>query len=238
MTPTPGDNEIRVVIADDQTHVRDGLAMMVDAEPDMTVVATVANGVEAVAVTHRDRPDVVLMDIRMPGMDGIEATRRITDHQHDHNHDGNHNHNHDHLTTVLVLTTFDHDDALYGALRAGASGYMLKHAAPTDLVRAVRRIANGGSWIDPNVAGKVIDTLRATLPLDHRGRPSLDNLSPREVEVLRLMGDGPSNTELATRLFVSEATVKTHISRLLMKTGSRDRAQLVAVAYRSGLVRP
>ena len=227
MNLTPAEVPVRVVIADDQRDVSEGLAMMLGAEPDMDVVAVVENGVQAVAVTERDRPDVVLMDVRMPGMDGIEATRRIT--QRD---------DADHLTTVLVLTTFDHDDALYGALRAGASGYMLKQAAPTDLVRAVRRIARGGSWIDPSVAGKVIDTLRSTLPVDRQGRPSLDSLSPREVEVLRLMGDGPSNTELAARLFVSEATVKTHISRLLMKTGSRDRAQLVAVAYRSGLVRP
>ncbi|WP_134774418.1 response regulator transcription factor [Ornithinimicrobium flavum] len=220
---------IRILIADDQPEVREGMSMLLDAEPDLECIAAVGDGTEAVAVALRERPDVVLMDIRMPGIDGIEATRRITHDTEGEDHAG---------TSVLVLTTFDQDDILYGALRAGASGFMLKQAAPTSLADAVRQVAEGGSWIDPGVAGKVIDTLRETLPVDASGRPSLDMLSRRELEVLGHMADAPSNTELARRLFVSESTIKTHISRLLMKTGSHDRAQLVALAYRPGLVRP
>ena len=219
---------IRVVIADDQKPVRDGITMLLSAEPDVEVVGNAEDGAQAVAMTNHLRPDVVVMDIRMPGVDGIEATRRITADRDDP----------DAVTTVLVLTTFDQDELLHGALRAGASGYMLKHAAPGGLAEAVRTVADGGSWIDPSVAGKVIDTLRQTTPVDATGRPSLDMLSKRELEVLRLMRDAPTNPQLAAMLFVSESTVKTHISRLLMKTGSHDRAQLVALAYRSGLVHP
>lgn len=219
---------IRVVVADDQREIREGLRMLLSTEADIDCVSVVEDGAQAIAATERECPDVVVMDIRMPGIDGIEATRRITQDREEP----------DHLTAVLVLTTFDNDDLLHGALRAGASGYMLKHAAPTDLAGAIRKIAAGESWIDPSVAGQVIQTLRATAPRDASGRPTLEMLSKREVEVLRHMGDGPTNTELAERLFVSESTVKTHISRLLMKTGSHDRAQLVALAYRSGLVRP
>ncbi|WP_131106045.1 response regulator transcription factor [Ornithinimicrobium sufpigmenti] len=219
---------IRVVIADDQKPVRAGMTMLLSAEPDIEVVGQAEDGAQAVAMTHHLHPDVVVMDIRMPGVDGIEATRRITADRDDPNA----------VTTVLVLTTFDQDDLLHGALRAGASGYMLKHAAPAGLPDAVRAVADGGSWIDPSVAGKVIDTLRQTTPIDAAGRPNLDMLSKRELEVLRLMRDAPTNPELAAMLFVSESTVKTHISRLLMKTGSHDRAQLVALAYRSGLVQP
>lgn len=220
---------IRVVVADDQREIREGLRMLLSAEPDIDCVGVVEDGAQAIAATAREGPDVVVMDIRMPGVDGIEATRRITQDRDDEP---------DHLTAVLVLTTFDNDDLLHGALRAGASGYMLKHAAPTDLAGAIRKIAAGESWIDPSVAGQVIETLRSTVPRDASGRPTLEMLSKREVEVLRHMGDGPTNAELSERLFVSESTVKTHISRLLMKTGSHDRAQLVALAYRSGLVRP
>ena len=192
------------------------------------MVGEASDGREAIAKVHQLDPDVVCMDVQMPGMDGIEATRRITADREDP----------DAITTVLVLTTFDQDELLHGALRAGASGYMLKHAAPGGLAEAVRTVADGGSWIDPSVAGKVIDTLRQTTPVDATGRPSLDMLSKRELEVLRLMRDAPTNPQLAAMLFVSESTVKTHISRLLMKTGSHDRAQLVALAFRSGLVRP
>lgn len=220
---------IRIVIADDQREVREGMSMLLSPVPDIECVALVEDGAQAIACAARERPDVVVMDIRMPGIDGIEATRRITQDRPD---------DPDRVTAVLVLTTFDHDDLLHGALRAGASGYMLKHAAPTDLAGAIRKIAAGESWIDPSVAGQVIEALRASAPLDDSGRPSLTMLSKREVEVLRHMGDGPTNTDLAQRLFVSESTIKTHISRLLMKTGSHDRAQLVALAYRSGLVRP
>ncbi len=220
---------IRVVVADDQLEVRDGLAMMLSAESDMLLVGLAGDGTKAVEMARQDRPDVIVMDIRMPGVDGIEATRRITE---DHQDDP------DAVTAVLVITTFDHDEALYGALLAGASGYMLKQAAPSSLADAVRAVADGGAWIDPTVAPKVIDRLRAFAPVDASGRPTLQNLSRREIEVLKLMGDAPTNADLAGMLFVSESTVKTHISRLLMKTGSHDRAQLVALAYRSGLVRP
>ena len=220
---------IRVVVADDQREVRDGLAMMLSAESDMDLVGLAGDGTQAVEVARKDRPDVMVMDIRMPGVDGIEATRRITaDNQDDP----------DSVTAVLVITTFDQDEALYGALQAGASGFMLKHAAPAGLAEAVRAVADGGAWIDPSMAPKVIDRLRASAPVDSSGRPTLTNLSRREIEVLTLMADAPTNAELARILYVSEATVKTHISRLLMKTGSHDRAQLVALAYRSGLVRP
>lgn len=219
---------ITVVIADDQREVRDGLSMLLGSEPDIEVVGVAEDGVQAVALTAREQPHVVVMDVRMPGVDGVEATRRITADRDDA----------DDLTAVLILTTFDHDAALYGALRAGASGFMLKQSAPTHLPEVVRHIATGDSWIDPSVAGKVISTLRETALVDRSGRPSLDMLSPREVEVLRLLADAPSNSELAGALFVSESTVKTHISRMLMKTGSHERAQLVALAYRSGLVRP
>lgn len=219
---------IRVIIADDQEPVRDGMSMLLSAEPDITVVGHAEDGAEAVALTAHLNPDVVVMDIRMPGMNGIEATRLITTGRQDS----------EVVTTVLVLTTFDQEELLYGALRAGASGYLLKHAAPAGLAEAVRTAADGGSWIDPSIAGKVIDTLRSIAPIDPSGRPSLELLSKRELEVLRLMRDAPTNLQLAEMLCVSESTVKTHISRLLMKTGSHDRAQLVAVAYRSGLVHP
>lgn len=219
---------IRVIIADDQAPVRDGMTMLLSAEPGIEVVGQAEDGAKAVTMFHDQHPDVVVMDIRMPGMDGIEATRRITADREDP----------DATTAVLVLTTFDQDDLLHGALRAGASGYMLKHAAPAGLAEAVRTVADGGSWIDPSVAGKVIDTLRQTTPIDATGHPSLEILSRRELEVLSLMRDAPTNSELARLLFVSESTIKTHISRLLMKTGSHDRAQLVALAYRSGLVKP
>lgn len=220
---------IRVVVADDQREVRDGLAMMLSAEPDIDLIGLAVDGTQAVQVARTSRPDVIVMDIRMPGVDGIEATRRITEDNQD---------DPDSVTAVLVITTFDADEALYGALQAGASGFMLKHAAPAGLADAVRAVADGGAWIDPSVAPKVIDRLRESAPVDSSGRPTLANLSRREVEVLKLMGDAPTNSALAATLFLSEATVKTHISRLLMKTGSHDRAQLVALAYRSGLVRP
>lgn len=219
---------MRIAIVNDLLLATEALRRLLTGDGRHTVAWIAHDGEEAVARCAEDRPDLILMDLQMPRLDGIEATRRITADRADP----------DVVTAVLVLTTFDHDDALYGALRSGASGYMLKHAAPTSLADAVRRVADGEAWIDPSVAGKVIATLRQTVPVDASGRPTLEMLSKREVEVLRLMGDGPTNAELASALFVSEATVKTHISRLLMKTGSHDRAQLVALAYKSGLVRP
>ncbi|WP_256842672.1 response regulator transcription factor [Ornithinimicrobium cryptoxanthini] len=220
---------IRVVIADDQPMVRQGIAMLLGAEADMEVVGEAGDGAEAIRMVDRHRPDLVLMDVRMPGMDGIEATRRLIQERTD---------DPDQITKVLVLTTFDEDAALYGTLRAGASGYMLKHAAPTELIDAIRRVAGGDAWIDPVVAPKVLDTLREMASANPEGRPSLDMLTPRELDVLSELSDGATNSQLSKRMVLSEATVKTHISRMLMKTGCHDRAQLVALAYRSGHVQP
>ena len=220
---------IKIVLADDQPLVRQGISMLLGAESDMEVVGEAADGAEAVAQVEKHRPDIVIMDVRMPGMDGIEATRRIIREQPG---------NPDQMAKVLVLTTFDEDAALYGTLRAGASGYMLKHAAPSELVNAIRRVNEGDAWIDPGVASKVLDTLREMATDNPEGRPSLDMLTPREIDVLTELSDGATNTELSKRMVLSEATVKTHISRMLMKTGCHDRAQLVALAYRSGLVQP
>ncbi len=216
---------VRVLVADDQPLVRAGIAMLLRAEPDLNVVAEVGDGEQAVAQTRTHLPDVVLMDIRMPGTDGIEATRTLTADRADG----------DRLTRVLVLTTFAEDDAVLGALRAGASGFLLKHAAPKDLITAVRRVAAGEAWIDPAVAGQVIAMLGRLPEPGPAGAGPLDPLTPREREVLLLIAEGLSNNEIRQRLVLSEATVKTHVSRILMKTGSRDRAQAVAMAYRCGL---
>lgn len=222
-------NPIRVVLADDQPMVRQGIAMLLGAEPDIEIVGEASDGAEAVAVVDRVHPDLVIMDVRMPGTDGIEATQRLV---------AERSGQPDLLTKVLVLTTFDEDTALYGTLRAGASGYMLKHAAPTELANAVRRVAGGDAWIDPGVAPKVLDTLRDMAQDSSNGRPTLEMLTPRELDVLRELADAPTNAVLSQRMVLSEATVKTHISRMLMKTGCHDRAQLVALAYKSGLVQP
>lgn len=209
--------------------VRQGIAMLLGAESDIEVVGEAGDGAEAIAVVERLRPDLVIMDVRMPGMDGIEATRQLIQERSD---------DPDQITKVLVLTTFDEDAALYGTLRAGASGYMLKHAAPGELANAIRRVADGDAWIDPGVAPKVLGTLREMALNTPEGRPGLDMLTPREIDVLRELADGATNSDLSRRMVLSEATVKTHISRMLMKTGCHDRAQLVALAYRSGLVNP
>lgn len=219
---------IRLIVADDQPLVRAGIAMLLRAEPDLEVMAEVSDGHEAVDLARSLHPDLVLMDARMPNMDGITATRLITaESPHP-----------DQLTKVLVLTTFNDDEVVYGALRAGASGFLLKHAAPKDLVTAVHTIAAGEAWIDPAVAGKVIAAV-ATLPISGQDSPHLlKRLTAREREVLSLMAHGLSATEIKDHLVLSEATVKTHIARILIKTGSRDRAQAVVLAYQSGLVTP
>ena len=222
-------SRIRVLLADDQPMVRQGIAMLLAGEPDIEVVGEAEDGEQAVALVEQLRPDLVVMDVRMPGTDGIEATRRLVRERPEQP---------DQLAKVLVLTTFDEDAALYGTLRAGASGYMLKHAAPSELANAIRRVAGGDAWIDPGVAPKVLDTLREMASDATTGRPSLDMLTPRELDVLRELADGATNADLSQRMFLSEATIKTHISRMLMKTGCHDRAQLVALAYRSGLVAP
>lgn len=219
---------IRIVVADDQPLVRAGIAMLLRAEPDLEVLAEASDGQEAVDLARTHRPDLVLMDARMPVLDGIAATRTITAGSTDP----------DHLTKVLVLTTFHDDDVVYGALRAGANGFLLKHAAPKDLITAVRTVAAGDAWIDPAVAGKVIAALAALPVPGHGVSQLLERLTPREREVLALLAHGLSSTEIKDRLVLSEATVKTHIARILIKTGSRDRTQAVVLAYQGGLVTP
>lgn len=219
---------IRIIVTDDQPLVRAGITMLLRAETDLEVLAEASDGREAVKLARSHHPDLVLMDARMPGMDGITATHHITTEHTDP----------DRLTKVLMLTTFNDDEVVYGALRAGASGFLLKHVAPKDLITAVRMVAAGDSWIDPAVAGKVISALTTMPTPDHSSSARLEQLTPREREVLTLMAKGLSIIEIKDRLVLSQATVKTHISRILIKTGSRDRTQAVVLAYQSGLVTP
>jgi DNA-binding NarL/FixJ family response regulator len=212
----------RIVIVDDQEMVRTGLGMVIAAEPGMDVVGEAGDGAAAVDVVRRERPDVVLMDVRMPGTDGIEATRRITTELPE--------------VAVLVLTTFDLDEYVYAALRAGASGFLLKDAPADDLVHAIAVVAQGEALIAPSVTKRLIDEFAARP--DAAEPPTLDGVTEREADVLRCVARGLSNTEIAAELFLAETTVKTHVSRLLMKLGARDRVQLVVTAYESGLVRP
>jgi DNA-binding NarL/FixJ family response regulator len=215
---------LRVAIADDQELVRTGFALILGAEADIEVVGGAANGREAVALCRRTRPDVVLMDIRMPEMDGITATRELLD-----GDDGR--------TRVLILTTFDLDEYVYDAVAAGASGFLLKDTPADDLVKAVRVVASGDALLAPSVTRRLIErfTSEAT---SYVSTPGLDELTERETEVLALMARGRSNQEIATGLFLGETTVKTHVSRVLMKLGVRDRVQAVIAAYEAGLVRP
>lgn len=212
----------RVLLADDQHLVRAGLRLILEAEPDIAVVGEVADGAEAVTVARRLRPDVTLMDIRMPRLDGIAATRQLTAGPA--------------TTRVVVLTTFDVDSYVYDALRAGASGFLLKSAPPEDLVRSVRVVASGAALLDPAVTRRVIEEFshtRGTQPAP----PEYATLTDREREVFLLLARGLSNAELAARLFVSEATVKTHVARLLTKLGLRDRVQAVVYAHERGIIR-
>jgi DNA-binding NarL/FixJ family response regulator len=220
---------IRVVVADDQVLVRSGFVVLLRSA-DIDVVGEASDGKEALDLVRLERPDVVLMDIRMPGMDGLEATRLITDDDHTAS------------TRVLILTTFDLDEYVYEALRAGASGFLLKDTLPEDLLAAVRVVADGEALLAPKVTRRLIEQFVQREPDPQDGArletPGLDLLTAREREVLLLVARGCSNAELAEELFMSHATAKTHVSRLLTKLQVRDRAQLVVIAYESGIVRP
>jgi DNA-binding NarL/FixJ family response regulator len=211
---------IRVVVADDQAIVRDGFAALLATQPDMEVVGTASQGEEAVRVCGERQPDIVLMDVRMPVMDGIEATRQLADA----------------AARVIILTTFDLDDYVYDALSAGASGFLLKDAGAERLFDAVRVVAAGEALLAPTVTRRLISEFARLRP---RPAPAaLSELTPRETDVLRLVAEGLSNREIADRLVVSDETVKTHVSRILTKLGLRDRTQAVVAAYESGLVEP
>lgn len=217
---------IRVVIADDQALIRTGFEMILSAEDDIEVVGTAADGAEAVAAVRTLQPDVVLMDIRMPNLDGIEATRQIADAP---DTDG---------ARILILTTFDLDEYVYNALQAGATGFLLKDTPPDTLVDGVRIVASGESLLSPSVTRRLIERFAAEPAATPVEAPGMDTLTDREQEVLLQMARGLSNAEIAETLFVGETTVKTHVGRVLMKLGVRDRVQAVVLAYETGLVRP
>ena len=217
---------IRVLLADDQPLVRAGFAMILQAEEDITVVGEADDGAAAVALAELTKPDVVLMDIRMPGMDGIEATRQISQN--------------DRLSQVriLVLTTFEFDEYVFDALRCGASGFLVKHTQPGDLVRAVREVASGEALLSPGVTRRLIAEFTARPTRPTLVPPSMGLLTEREREVVALVALGLTNEEIAAELVLSPATARTHVSRAMVKLQARDRAQLVVFAYQSGLVRP
>jgi DNA-binding NarL/FixJ family response regulator len=217
---------ITVAVADDQALVRAGFRALLAAEPEMDVVGEAVDGESVLALVRETHPDVVLMDIRMPGVDGLEATRQIVADP-------------DLASTrVLVLTTFELDEYVFEALRAGASGFLVKDTEPADLIRAVRVVAAGDALLSPSVTRRLIEHVAVgAKPLPHE-RPDIARLTEREREIVALVGEGLSNEEIAARLVVSPATAKTHVSRSMVKLGVRDRAQLVVLAYESGLVRP
>ena len=215
---------IRVVVADDQGMVRSGFSVLLNAQPDIEVIAEAVNGREAVAQAAALHPDVILMDVRMPVLDGLQATREIAVMPD--------------APKILVLTTFDLDDYVYEALRAGASGFLLKDASAGQLAEAVRLVAAGDALLAPGVTRRLIAEFARMGAPRTPGRKQLDGLTERESEVLALVARGMSNGEIAGHLFVAEQTVKTHVSRILMKLGLRDRTQAVVLAYESGLVHP
>jgi len=215
---------IRVLIADDQVLLRGSLRLLVDSAPDLSAIGEASTGTEAVELATAEKPDVILMDIRMPGLDGIEATRQITAAAETAG------------TRILVLTTFDLDEYVFAALRAGASGFLLKDTPPGELLAAIRVVAAGDALLSPGITRQLIGEF--TRQPAARTMATLTELTEREREVLTLIGLGLSNTEIAERLYVSMSTTKTHIGRLLMKLSARDRAHLVIAAYEAGLVRP
>jgi DNA-binding NarL/FixJ family response regulator len=209
--------DVRVIVADDQTVVREGLLLLLGLLPGIEVVAAARDGEEALALVAEHHPDVVLMDLRMPRMDGVEATRRI---RREHP-----------STSVVVLTTYSDDESIGNALRAGALGYLTKDARPDEIARALTSVRDGKAQFDPSVQRWLLNAVVGETPPP-------DGLTPRELDVLKLVATGRSNAEIAAELFISEATVKTHINNLFAKTGLRDRAQAVTYAYQRGLVRP
>lgn len=215
---------IRVLVVDDQELVRAGFVMIIDHQPDLEVVGEAADGAEAVEQARTLQPDVVLMDLRMPTVDGVEATRRIVALAAAH------------PIRILVLTTFDDDQSVYASLRAGASGFLLKDLPPRELADAVRVVAAGQSLFAPTVTRRIIERFVAQRPLDKNLQRRAELLSEREQEVLRCVGKGLTNAQIAGRLFVGEATIKSHVSHILGKLGARDRAQAVAFAYEAGMI--
>jgi DNA-binding NarL/FixJ family response regulator len=216
---------VRVLIADDQQLIRAGFRMILSTQPDIEVVGEAATGTEAVKLTRELHPDVVLMDIRMPDLDGIEATRQILTHSREPN------------PRVLVLTTFDLDEYVYDALRAGASGFLLKDVPPDQLAAGVRMVGDGDALLAPSITRRLIEEFAASrTPADTI--PGFSELSPRELDVFRLLASGMSNNEIAAELIIGETTVKTHITRIFTKLGVHDRVQAVVLAYETGLVTP
>jgi RNA polymerase sigma factor (sigma-70 family) len=214
---------IRVVVVDDQELVREGFTAILGTQPDIEVVASAADGAAAIRLVDEQRPDVVLMDISMPGVDGVEATRVIC---------GKHPN-----VRVLILTTFDHDDYVVGALAGGASGFLLKHSPRASLLAAVRAVASGDVTLERTVMERLIrDRVASSSSVDEDLTDRIDSLTPRERQVLELVAGGSTNTEVAQRLFISEATVKTHVTRLLAKLQARDRVQLVVLGHAAGIV--
>ena len=216
---------IRVLVADDQDLIRLGLGVLLDSEDDLQVVGDAADGLQAVELARTLRPDVVLMDVRMPGIDGIEATRRIVA---DRNLAA---------AKVIVLTTFEIDEYIFDALRVGASGFLVKDTKPAELLRAVRLVADGDALLSPSVTRRVVREFANRRTRTLKPHPHLDMLTEREREIVALVAEGLTNEEVGTRLVISPATARTHVSRAMVKLGARDRAQLVVFAYQSGLVR-
>jgi DNA-binding NarL/FixJ family response regulator len=220
---------IRVLVVDDQPLARAGIKMLLQAEEDIDIVAEAADGEQALTQARAQRPDVILMDVRMPGTDGVEATRAVID---------------EGLTSqtgqpigIIIFTTYDIDEAVYAALRAGASGFVIKDAAPIEIVAAIHAVATGEAWLDPTITRRLIDQF-TTRPKPSAAMPAeMDLLTPREREVLILLAQGLSSSEVSRQLYISEATVKTHLAHVMAKLGVRDKAQAVIAAYQSGLVR-
>ncbi|MCX4749384.1 response regulator transcription factor [Kitasatospora sp. NBC_01287] len=219
---------IRVLLVDDQPLLRVAFTLVLDSQPDLSVVGEAEDGAEAVRLAAAHAPDVVLMDVRMPGMDGIEATRRIVEESPD--------------TKVLIMTTFDLDEYAFAGLRAGASGFLLKNAQPAELLSAIRSVAAGDAVVAPRITRRLLDTFASQLPADggspDRAESAVEALTTRERSVLVQIARGLSNAEVAAELFLAEATVKTHVSRILLKLGLRDRVQAVVFAYENRLVHP